>query len=138
MKTLTKEELAEMLNGRQYTEEITRQEAEQAKESGLVVVYGASDDLCEFEGAIQEEMGAWEGTDLFVDKDGVMKQCENNYCDGDCGLCQRLESARHLQVFWDSEGYSWAYATDIPHATFEIFEDENKYCRGIVFDIKDL
>ena len=43
-----------------------------------------------------------------------------------------------MKAVWGEEGYSWTYETAIPHATFEILEDEEKYCRGIVFDIKDL
>ena len=39
-KTLTKEELAARLNGRSYGSEITLEECEVARESGLVVAVG--------------------------------------------------------------------------------------------------
>jgi hypothetical protein len=48
------------------------------------------------------------------------------------GLCKTIEA------IWGKDGYSWTYKTDIPHATFDIFEDGEKFCRGIVFDIKSL
>lgn len=44
-------ELAEKLNGRAYGDSFDDVKQE-AKESGLVIVYGASDDLMEFDGAI--------------------------------------------------------------------------------------
>ena len=33
---------------------------------------------------------------------------------------------------------SWSYLTDIPHKTFDIMEDGEIYCRGIVFSLDDL
>jgi hypothetical protein len=40
---------------------------------------------------------------------------------------------------WAEEGdYSWTYATEIPHATFEVIEDDGPYCRGIVFALADV
>jgi len=46
---------------------------------------------------------------------------------------------RAVDALWAKEdGYSWTYRTDIPHATFEIVEDGEPYCRGIVIDVADL
>ena len=42
---MTAKELAELLNGREYGNEITSDEEKLAKESGLVVVFGYSDDM---------------------------------------------------------------------------------------------
>lgn len=47
---MTAKELAEMLSGRKYGMEITSEEARAAKDAGLVVVYGYSDDNVEFAG----------------------------------------------------------------------------------------
>ena len=52
---MTKEELAELLNGRQYREEITSDEEKIAYENGLIVIFGASDDLTIFKGIIDTE-----------------------------------------------------------------------------------
>lgn len=54
-------ELALKLNGREYREEITNEEAERAFDDGLIVVHGGSDDLCYFAGLYADEKGAWEG-----------------------------------------------------------------------------
>ncbi len=53
-------QLAAQLNGREYGSEITKEEEAAAKKAGLVVVYGASDDLVELRGAIEEEVGAYD------------------------------------------------------------------------------
>lgn len=52
---------------------------------------------------------------------------------------QRQKSAKSIEALWCKEdGYSWTYKTEIPHATFEVVEDEEPYCRGIVFALADL
>ncbi len=45
-----------------------------------------------------------------------------------------------INIIWHDEegGPCWTYETDIPHATFDIMEDGEKYCRGTVLDIKSL
>ena len=56
---ITAKELAEKLNGRAYGDSFDDVKQE-AKESGLVIVYGASDDLMEFDGAIYDEVASME------------------------------------------------------------------------------
>lgn len=51
MNTMTKEQMAALLNGREYGDEITRAEHQIARASGLVVVFGYSDDNMEVRGA---------------------------------------------------------------------------------------
>lgn len=135
---MTKEELAQKLNGREYGEEITGEEEKAADESRLVVLFGASDDLAEFRGAFNDELGCCDGGYLYVDIKGILLDHD---CDCDfCGYKDRQAKARKIEAIWDKDGYSWQYKTDIPHATFEIIKDsgERKYCRGIVFNVSDL
>ena len=65
-------ELAAKLNGREYCREITDEEVRQAKEAGLVVVFGASDDLIEFRGAIRDEGDCYDGREVLIDAKGVL------------------------------------------------------------------
>jgi hypothetical protein len=133
---MTKEKLAEKLNGRQYTKEISKEEESLAKENGLVVVFGASDDLMEFAGAIDDELGAYDGTTAYLDGLGLLEnKCEESECPYFQAAC---EIASKIEAMWDEEGYDWIYKTDIPHATFEIFDGTEKYCRGIVFKLSEL
>ena len=119
-------EFAELLNGREIGKEITQEDVKLAKENNLVAVYGASDDLMEFEGAIYDELDAWEGTIARVSKDGILKPpCED-------------KSAKTIKAVWGENNISWTYETEIPHETFDIMEDEDVYCRGIVFSMDDL
>jgi len=75
-------EFAEMLNGREIGEEITLEETKIAKENNLVVVFGASDDLMEFKGAINEEIDCYEGTTIYLDKQGnIVHRDDYKDCD---------------------------------------------------------
>jgi hypothetical protein len=135
---MTKEELAQKLNGREYCREITREELEDAKRNNLVVVYGASDDLMEFRGAIEDEIDAYEGATVSIDKNGLLQnQCENDRCPY---FSDRTAKAAKIEAVWCPQGedLSWAYKTEIPHATFDVLEDGELYCRGIVFRLDDL
>ena len=129
-------ELAALLNNREYREEITRDEEAQAKSAGLVVVFGAGDDLMEFRGAIHEELGAYEGTTAYLDADGlVVNECDNKHCP----YARKLAAtAKKIKAVWDKDGCTWVYETDIPHESFDIVEDGEKYCRGIVFSLDEV
>ena len=124
---LTVKELAERLNGREYGREMNKADEADALKNGLCVVYGASDDLMEFCGAIHHEAGAWEGVNIAITENAVLEDPEN------------FESFEHkIKAVWGKDGRSWTYETDIPHETFDIMEGENVYCRGIVFSVKDV
>jgi len=137
---LSKETLAMALNGREYNSEITDKEAQEAKAAGLVVVFGASDDLMEFRGAIYDECGACDGSTALVDGEGLLP--ERGQIDDDETLekfFRRRKTARKIRAIWNNRTlHSWTYETDIPHATFEIVEDGAPYCRGIVFALADV
>lgn len=103
-------EFAERLDGRQYGNEITKIEEQEAKELGFVVVFGYSDDNAEFRGAIDDEVGCFGGGRVY----------ENRY--------------QYIDAVWGKCQIDWIYETNIPHATFDIYDDGYKYCRGIVFE----
>ena len=129
-------ELAALLNGREYGKEITKDESVQARSYGLVVVHGASDDLMEFEGIIHDEIGCYNGGTAYLTSDGLL---QNDCSDDECPHFAKIkEQAATIEAIWDTDGYSWVYKTAIPHETFEIVEDGDKYCRGIVFALADV
>lgn len=143
---LTKEELAARLNGREYGSEITKAEEVEAKEAGLVVVFGYSDDNVELRGVINDEIGAYEGVTFRVDSKGILQAWEEfkdnaeteaefqNY------FSRKASGSKEIKAVWcpPGTGMSWAYETEIPHATFDVMEDGEVYCRGIVFAISDI
>lgn len=138
------QQLAEQLNGRTYGSEITKEEEQAAKSAGLVVVYGASDDLVEFYGAIDDEYGCYGGGIVYVDSKGALPERDNIDSDDDKVLAdyfQRQPIATPIRAIWSAkEGApAWSYQTEIPHATFDVLdEDGDLYCRGIVFALADL
>jgi hypothetical protein len=128
-------EFAKRLDGRSIGCELTRADSKLAEELGFVAVYGGSDDLMEFEGAIHDEVDCYEGGRAFIGSYGLFEECID-----DCVYSKEAkEKYRVIKALWCVEdGYSWTYETDIPHATFEIVDDDEPYCRGIVFDLKNL
>jgi len=132
---MTAQQLADRLNGRQYGAEMTIGERAVAIANGLVVVYGYSDDNMELAGAIEEEVPCYEGGSIYIGADGKLVEPCGEPC-AHCSIEQQME--HEVEAVWDREGYSWIYETNIPHATFDILEGAEKYCRGIVFSIKDL
>lgn len=145
---MTKEALASLLNGRAYTKEITDDEAATAKANGLVVLFGASDDLCELRGAIYDEVDAYDSTTVLIGTDGKflpeLEDEEKKALKKHGALKAALDlrkAATKIQVRWCHESepdYSWTLTTDAPHAPFDIMEDGGKFCRGLVIDLKEL
>lgn len=124
-------DFAKMINGKQYGfPQFTKEEIQAAKDNGFVIVCGASDDLMEFEGAITSEGDCYEGGTVWFNNQGVI--------DGPA-----VTGDRCIEALWcdpdakDADGrqITWSYKTDIPHETFMIYEDDEIYCRGIVFEV---
>jgi hypothetical protein len=130
-------EIADMLNNLEYGEEIRDDILRYAKANKAVIVYGASDDLMEFRGAIEEEVSCFDGFTIHLYTTGILQnECYNN----DCPYFERevLEAKAYITAVWDKGEYSWTYNTNIPNETFEITEDGEKYCQGIVFYLGSL
>lgn len=137
---MTAKEFAAMLDGREHGMEMSRYEEKQAAVAGLVVLYGYSDDNVEFRGAIDEEVGAWDGTTIYLNTAGVLLKPDCEDCNrGDCPyFSQALEKAKTIEAVWNSPGDPcWTFETDIPHETFTIMEDGEPFCVGIVFGMDD-
>lgn len=122
------------MNDRQCGDEIVNGTIELAKENNLVILFGASDDLMEFRGAIDDELDCFEGGTAYLTKFGLLQECE---CE--CVYYRNAKTdAKTIEALWCEDEYSWTYKTDLPHETFEIFEDDEKYCKGIIFSLNDI
>lgn len=136
-----RENLAAALNvaNLQYPEEPSKDLIEAAKQHRLVIIFGGSDDLMEFRGAVYDEIGAWEGTIAYFDSDGLLQNdCDNEECPA---FARRKQAAQTVRAIWSPESepdLSWAYETALPHSTFEVHEDGHVYCRGIVISLDDV
>ena len=129
-------EAAQALDGSEYGEEGSRELFSAMKDAGLVAVYGASDDLMEFNGAICDEIGCFDGGTAYLNSDGILENdCENDDCPH---FLKAQDTAKTVEALWGAEPeLSWTYETKIPHVTFTVFEGGAPYCRGIVFALKD-
>ena len=133
-------QLAALLNGTEYPLRISNELSKQAAEHGLVIVYGASDDLIEFAGAINDEHGAWEGGQYLLDKKGILPDYDDIDQESEMeDYMARKNNVAVINSLWcKTDKYSFTYETDIPHEKFDVVEDDGFYCQGIVFDINKL
>ena len=139
---MNEKEIAAILDGMDYGADLPAASVLDAKRNGIVIVFGASYDLMEFRGAIEDELVCYGSGIAYLDKNGSGRNKCNNK---DCPYFQEIIlRTKAIRAIWDSGGYSWIYKTDIPHETFDILEKVsslrtwNRYCRGIVFSIGDL
>ena len=142
---MTPKALAEALNGIEYSATIHLHGSDLmklAKGAGLVVAYGFSDDLLEFDGALYDEFGCYDGGTALIDADGLLPEFESASEDEDAcrRYFERKPKARAIEAIWDgnADGYAWTITTDIPHEVFAIMEDGAAFSRGIVFALSDL
>ena len=131
---MTEEEFAEILNGSEYLKEMSLQEKKEAEASGLLVIYGASDDITIFSGTINDERGAWDGATHilfengdFFDRDELHEQMVNK------GYIAP-KTAMQIVAEWCPDYFecSWMITPNVPHAKFYIMEDGEVYCVGAV------
>lgn len=141
---MTKEELAGCLHGikcpvHRYLE---TWRVKEAKEAGLVIVYGSSDDIMCLSGAIDDEVDCYDGGTGLVDGHGLLNRSliDDDDDEAIAKFVARKEGARAITAEWSPDAIrSWAYKTDIPHATFDAVDDDGSiYCTGIVFSLQDV
>lgn len=139
---MTTKEIAQALDGMEYPVRIPTDIAAAAKESGVVIVYGASDDLMEFEGAIYDEVGVYEGGKATVTASGLQMSWQDVLETEDKNKLRSWFAnegkGKVIEAVWNEDGYSFTYETEIPHETFEVVDEGDKYCRGIVFKLSDV
>ena len=126
-------EFAKSISGKEYGyPQFAKEEIETAIENGFVIVYGASDDLMEFDGAICDEIGYYDGSTAWIK--------------GERGSdAPIVVGEKTIKAIWcggetdaDGQEITWTYETEIPHETFMIYEEGKPFCRGIVFSIADV
>lgn len=142
------EKLAQKLDGREVGSEITEQECREAKKDGLIVVFGESDDLCEFRGVFEEEFSSYKGNTYYWIEgkfrillgESDLEECPQ--CNEVCPNCSQSGDGKfYVKQEWCPKGYdgSWLFTTNIPNAAeFKIYEDGSLYGNGLVINIDDL
>ncbi len=127
-------EIAKIIDGRQHGKETTSEIEQIAKENNIVIVFGCSDDLMEFRGAINDEVGCYDGGEAYITEIGIFGgECDCKYQQSARAECKKIEAE-----WCKTEEYAWTYKTDIPHECFVTIEEDAPYCRGIVFSLNDV
>jgi hypothetical protein len=111
-----------------------------AHQIGAAIIYGYSDDCILVEGTVADQAGAYGGGTFYVDSQGFLPLNSDltlgeevttlNECRK---LVRRFGKSVKVEVIMEQDGYYWQYKTDWPHKTFEIKEDGEPWCKGIVF-----
>ncbi|WP_312697019.1 hypothetical protein [Sphingobacterium mizutaii] len=145
---MTKEQLAEALNGCEYGNEVSDELSKKAKDNGLIIIYGYSDDLTEIDGFGNDEIGCYRGGDFVLLNDGraFMVKHSGDMADEHSELketyalyLQALEAKQIVTAQWcENDSRGWTYKTDIPHSTFMILHHGEKRGIGIVIDVQYL
>ena len=144
---MTPKELADALNGIEYSATMRLHGSDLiklAKNAGLVVAYGFSDDLLEFDGAIYDEAGAPDT--VLIDTEGLLPSFEAASEDEEAcrRYFERKLNAREIKAIWrpspsdELDDPPWILKTDIPHESFMIVEEGEPFSRGIVFSLSSL
>ena len=136
---MTASQLAKKLNGSPAHHTFTKEEIEEMKSNGLVVVFPVSDDQLFFQGAIMKGFSCFFIRDFYFTKEGIFKEREEDRFFEKYGI--------DIDNFFNKISIDWnecdlrEITTKIPHTQFTILEDveENElYGFGIVFSINDL
>lgn len=132
---MTKEQLAAILNGNEYGEEITKEQEQQAKADRLVVVFGHSDNTMIFKGALDNEFNCYGGGEVYFTKYGieVIYERYNHFAN-----INTIEAVFDKEYGLYDEYCPMQFKTEIPHATFRVMEGGSLYCVGILFNVCDL
>ncbi|MDR1469333.1 MAG: hypothetical protein LBT00_08585 [Spirochaetaceae bacterium] len=119
------------------------------KTDGIIAAYGNSDNLLEFRGAYDNELGAWDGTivKIGINNEGevsAFSECEREKRRKE--FCKHIFSMKRVVAIWCPQNEKhkvWASwhitAPDINHgACFDIWEDGELNCRGLLFTVDEL
>ena len=123
---------------REYREELTKEEEEELKKDGLVLVFGASDDLCEVRGAISDEISCYlDKTVVYVEEiDGFVSE---DYYKNNPHELIKIDLSKRPYLDINSKDGFWRYdiSKNVLNLEFSILEDEKIYCVGKIFFKED-
>lgn len=139
---MNKYELARLLNGREYLEEMSKEEEKMAHDNDLIVIFGQSDDLVEFRGRIYDEIDAYDGVDFLIASPGELipddPDDENSFTrvKDYTAVPIEMEATGILNTFRavfapNKIDLSWMIIGG-DGAPFIIYDDDQPYCMGVV------
>ena len=141
---MTVKEFAAQIGGRRRGKELTADEKRLAKENGLVVVYGASDDTMIIDGALDDDAECFDGGTFHINRNGLVLWLDEDgeFCENCPYFKAELSSAMEITAVWHDKGNPcWTFKTDIPHEEFAVWDDDEPdhlFGIGIVFSLDSL
>lgn len=123
------------MNAKEWAAQLNNRSAEDVyslrKELGadrMLVLCTESDDLIESNGFYHEEFGAYNGTTVYVDQDGMHQYRRQN------SIPVLVEN----QPKDDDCFFRITPLGDVPYESFDVIEDDEVYCRAVIFHQDDL
>lgn len=123
---------------------------QQARDNDILIVFGASDDLCELRGVFDEELDAWDGRDYTKPYDYL----DNDDGDEDIIKLKKALKEIELKAFWCGKilettettglevdkdiSFVFSVKDGIRSENFTLLEDDEVYCIGKVIDLKSI
>lgn len=126
------------LSCREYSKELTVQEEEQLKKEGLVVVFGANDDLCQIRGAISDKIRcSSDKTIFYVEK--IDSFISKDYYKTNHQELTKIDLYGRPYLKINSMDGLWRYdiSKNVYNLEFNILEGEKIYCIGKIFFKED-
>jgi hypothetical protein len=139
--TMNTKEIAKLLHGIEYKRphQIPIQIQEIAKANGIVIVIGANDDLVQLCGALNDELCA---SEFKISPYGVVPDFNDLLSRSDRDGLRSFFAFEYtsmpIKPIYGQNHKAWQYETPIVHDQFDIMEDGNIYCTGIVFRLADV
>ena len=152
----TKEQIAARLDGMQYKDKILLDINQEAADNKLVIVFGVTDKLVRFIGSLWAETSCGTTGNIYLQK--IRKRGApptiTVYNENDLGIYTVTDPLKfanidrkkmpQIKAVWTSVNElgeavcAWHFTTNIPHATFKVFEGSSLFCEGIVFSRDDI
>lgn len=128
---MTAAELAAKLDGKDF---MTEMPEDDARENRLFIVFGYSDDLIEIRGFQDEEIYAFSGETFYINPETGYVAAE----EGDETEYFKNTVSNWGKVYGEYKNRVWEFETKIPHSTFNLYDEDDLFCKGIVFSMDDL
>lgn len=135
-------EIAALLHGRRYGEELTPLEEYDIAKENMLVCFASSDDIAEFRGVISDEFGAYSGRNFSFTSD--LKSIQDHpdrvsLIEMGWAPPKKLIEIKYEWCPNDLE-CSWRITSDFKadKCQFDIMNRDKLYCRGLVIDLFSL